>query len=102
MRPLRWLIGSIVVVFVGLGLTTTAGDGRGNQVQPPAVRSTGSHDVLQVDANMTQQMAIPTANTGSQTHLRDAQLARSKDANYLRLLEQHQADIDRMLARQEP
>lgn len=57
------------------------------------------HEDLQSDANMTQQMSTPNANTDSQYHGNDAQLERSQNPGYVRVLEQHQADIDRMLAR---
>jgi hypothetical protein len=102
MRPLRRLIVSAVVVFVGLGLTTT----RGTSPDQPSNTSdtyTGyTHEELQPDANMTQRMSTANANTDSQNHRRDPQLDRSLDPNYLAALEQHQADVDRMLARQNP
>jgi hypothetical protein len=97
-RPLRRLLVGVVVVFVGLGLTTTHGPA-GRAPAPPPTRSTYSHEVLQVDAAMTQQMSVPNADTERQNHRADPQLLRSSDANYLSSLEQHQADIDRMLAR---
>lgn len=102
MRPLKRLMLSMILLFVGLGLTTTRADRPDQPAPPPAIRSAYSHDVVQVDANMTQQMSIPNANTGAQNHLRDPQLDRSQDENYLRLLERHQYDVDRMLARRGP
>ena len=97
-RPLKRLLVGVIVLFVGLGLTTT----RGPDDRPPAspaTQSEYSHEVLQIDAAMTQQMSIPNADTGRQNHRTDPQLLRSSNENYLRSLEQHQADIDRMLAR---
>ena len=97
-RPLRWMIGGLVAVFIGLGLTTTNG---GDQQQPSRPTSGGSanHEILQADANMTQRMSVPSADTARQNHLSDGQLARSQDPGYLAQLEQHQRDLDRMLAR---
>jgi hypothetical protein len=102
MRPVKWLIGSMVVLFIGLGLTTTTTTTADRPDQPaPAPPGAYSHDELQGDAEMTERMSIPSASTG-QNHLRDPQLQRSQDAAYLRQLEQHQADVDRMLARPNP
>lgn len=69
--------------------------------RPPA-NSGYSHDDLQRDAEMTQRMSMPNANTGSQVHAGDAQLQHSQSAGYVAALEQHQADIDQMLAREAP
>jgi hypothetical protein len=103
LRPLKWLVGSIVVLFLGLAFASARSPDRPEQLPVPAVApDDDSHEVLQVDANMTQQMSTPNADTGRQNHLNDPQLTRSTDQNYLRRLEQHQADIDRMLARQGP
>ena len=106
MDGLRVIKRSLVVMGVSLaslltvGVFTAPDDEPGD---PPSRRPTTgasySHDQLQGDANMTQQMSTPNAATGSQTHARDGQLARSQDPGYLAALEQHQADIDRMLAR---
>lgn len=102
MRPLRRLMVSAVVVFVGLGLATTRGASPDQPSNTPGIYSGYTHEELQVDANMTQQTSTASANTDSQNHSRDAQLVRSQDPNYGRALEQHQADVNRMLARQNP
>ena len=100
LRPVKWMIASMVAVFAVLALSTTR---TGEQPLPTPMPDPASvpHELLQLDANMTQQMSTPTASVG-QTHVRDAQLQRSQDRNYVRLLESHQADIDRMLARVRP
>ena len=100
LRPVKWLIASMVVLFAVLALSTTR---TGEQPLPAPAPDPASvpHDLLQLDANMTQQMSTPNASLG-QNHLRDEQLRRSQDRNYVRLLESHQADIDRMLARVGP
>jgi hypothetical protein len=97
LRPVKWLIGSMVLLFAVLALSTTR---TGEQLLPAPAPDPASvpHDLLQLDANMTQQMSTPNASVG-QNHLRDEQLQRSQDRNYVQLLESHQADIDRMLAR---
>jgi len=51
---------------------------------------------------MTEQMSTPNANTDSQYHAGDEQLERSQSAGYVQAVEQHQADIKRMLARGTP
>ena len=97
LRPVKWLIASMVAMFAVLALSTTRTGEQplpAPEPEPASVRQT----LLQLDANMTQQMSTPNASAG-QAHLRDAQLQRSQDQNYVRLLESHQADIDRMLAR---
>ncbi len=65
----------------------------------PAYSSAYDHAQLQRDAEMTQTMSAPGANTGAQKHRGDDQLRHSSDPAFLRDLEAHQADIDRMLAR---
>lgn len=103
LRPVKWIVGSMVALLLGLGLTTTGAPDRSRQPDPPAVQpALGRHQVLQVDAIMTEQMALPNADTARQNHLDDPQLARSQDPNYVRLLEQHQTDVDQMLAADNP
>ena len=104
MRAIRWisvLLSMLVVTMVAVGV---AEQGDGSSRSPrPAVSSAYSHDALQPDANMTQQMSTPNANTDSQFHRADGQLDRSKSSSaYVRALEQHQRDMDRMLARPTP
>jgi hypothetical protein len=96
-RPLKRLLVGFTALFVVLGLTTT----RGADEPAPTWRpeSVYTHEVLQIDAAMTEQMSIPNAATERANHRADPQLSRSSDPNYVRALEQHQADIDRMLAR---
>ena len=111
MDGLRVIKRSLFVAGVYLGSVITVGvivapDDKSEDV-PNRPASAGavtgySHDQLQVDANMTQQMSAPNANTASQNHRRDGQLARSQNPGYIGALEQHQADIDRMLARGTP
>lgn len=68
---------------------------------PPAasVRA-DAHDTLQRDAEMTQRMSAPTASGPMFSgQIRDEQLDHSQSPGFVKALEQHQADIDRMLAR---
>lgn len=103
LRPVKWIVGSMVALLLGLGLTTTGAPDRSRQPDPPTVQpAQASHQVLQVDANMTEQMSLPNADTARQNHLDDPQLTRSQDPDYVRLLEQHQADVDQMLAVNNP
>lgn len=68
-------------------------------MKAPASTGAYDHETLQADAQMTQGMSRPDANTGAQYHSRDAQLVHSNGSSFLRDFEAHQADIDRMLAR---
>ena len=104
MRALRWIsvvVGVIVVTMVVVGVSERENGSSPSTPQP--VVSGYSHEELQPDANMTQQMSAPNANTDSQFHTSDGQLDRSKaNPAYVRALEQHQRDADRMLARSAP
>jgi hypothetical protein len=91
------------VVFVG----TVIGVGLASEpTENPGTRSSSSggsgysHELLQQDAEMTQRMSTPAADGPMQSGgVRDTQLDHSQDPAFVRALEQHQADIDRMLAR---
>lgn len=94
--------GKRLAIFAGLFFTGILALGLANEPQGgsgvPARQAPGisySHEVLQQDALMTQQMSTPNAPV----HNNDAQLHRSQDPGYVRSLERHQEDIDRMLAR---
>ena len=89
------LFGLMVMVGVVDGPRDTT---NGKSTAPAAY----SHNELQRAADMTQQMSTPAANTGSTYHAGDEQLQRSSSVAYLRAVEQHQTDIDRMLARETP
>ena len=102
-RTLKRLL-IVAVAFFGLMITVGVLSGpdattTGRSSGPAAVYS---HDELQRAANMTQQMSTPNANTDSPYHAGDEQLQRSSSTGYVRAVEQHQADIDRMLARGTP
>lgn len=79
--------------IIALGLATEP-QGTSGVPSRPAPGASYSHEVLQQDALMTQQMSTPDAPV----HRNDAQLQRSQDPGYVRALEEHQEDIDRMLA----
>lgn len=62
--------------------------------------SVDDHDTLQRDALMTQRMAAPNAAGPMFTgQVQDDQLTHSQNPGFIRALEEHQAEIDRMLAR---
>jgi hypothetical protein len=62
--------------------------------------SVDDHDTLQQDALMTQRMAAPNAaGPMFSGQVQDDQLLHSQNPGFVRALEEHQADIDRMLAR---
>ena len=91
------LLGTIA----GLASLTTPDEPAGSR-PPASMTATYSHEVLQSDADMTQQMSAPSANTSAQFHRDDEQLVRSQNSAYLRALEQHQAGLDQMLANPTP
>ena len=100
-KSLRRLIVAAVLFFGGV-LTLAAvsePDGGAASQSRPSYSGTYDHDQLQRDAQMTQNMSAPNANTDSQYHRDDEQLSHSSDPAFVRDLEAHQADIDRMLAR---
>ena len=96
----------VAVAFFGsvitFGVITAPDDAPKRPATSSAVVAAYSHDQLQGDSNMTERMSIPNADTDAQYHRRDGQLDRSQSPGYVRALEQHLADIDRMLARGNP
>lgn len=67
---------------------------------PVASSPVDDHDTLQRDAEMTQRMSAPNASGPMFTgQIRDPQLDHSQNPAFIKALEEHQADIDQMLAR---
>lgn len=100
-KSLRRLIITAALFFGGvltLAALTEPDNGPGTP-NPPTYSGRYDHDQLQRAAEMTQNMSAPNANTGAQYHLGDDQLSHSGDPAFLRDLEAHQAEIDRMRAR---
>jgi hypothetical protein len=96
-RPLKRLLGAAIIGMGALALATPGGAPTSPDV--PAVGVRPAHEQLQNDTSMIEQMSTLNADTGRQNHRRDQQLERSRDPGFLAALEQHQADVDRMLAR---
>lgn len=88
--------------IVGLASLTAPDDPAASRPVAPAASFGYSHEVLQGDADMTQQMSAPSANTSAQLHREDGQLTRSQHPAYVRALEQHQAGLAQMLAQPSP
>lgn len=83
---------------IGLAVATEP-DGT-TQTRPPASSAQTDHDLLQRDAEMTQRMGVPgTPGAMEQGRVVDEQLRHSHSAGFVTGLEAHQAEIDRMLAR---
>ena len=104
MHALKGLLAVAVLFFasvIAIGLVA-AGDPDNRSAIRPTGTSGYTHEELQRAADMTQQMSAPNANTGSPIHIYDEQLARSQSAGYVQAVEQHQSDIDRMLAQGTP
>jgi hypothetical protein len=84
---------------IGVGLASEP-DGTPTRTTTSSGGSTYSHELLQRDAAMTQRMSTPTADGPMQRGaIRDTQLDHSQSPAFVQALEQHQAEIDRMLAR---
>lgn len=67
---------------------------------PGASARADAHDTLQQDADMTQRMSAPNASGPMFSgQIRDPQLDHSQSPAFIKALEQHQAEIDQMLAR---
>ena len=102
-RTLKRLL-IVAAAFFGLlitvGIVAGPDDGTTGRSSRPAADY--SHDELQPAANMTQQMSTPNAQTDARYHAGDEQLQRSQGAGYVQTVEQHQADVDRMLGRGAP
>ena len=80
--------------------TMEAPAGPATPTADPAPAQSARPDLLAEDAFMTQQMSTPNASGPMQDgRIQEPMLQRSQDAGYVRALEQHHADIDRMLAR---
>ena len=97
----------LVVAVLFFGSVIAIGEATKPDQRPaPATSSSGggySHELLQRDADMTQRMSAPNSDGPMQRgQVRDAQLDHSQNPAFVRALEQHQADIDRMLARPTP
>lgn len=92
----------ISTIFVATGLAGQGSTATG-RTRPPPASSIAAHPRLQTAADMTQAMSAPTASGAMQAGLvPDDQLLRSSDPAFVAALEQHQGDIDRMLARPAP
>jgi hypothetical protein len=125
MRALKRLLVGLVVwsgLLVGISVSTSDGS-RPAPASPAAVTSTPTtgapsttvrstptapvasspvddHDDLQRDAEMTQRMSAPNASGSMFSgQIRDPQLDHSRNPAFIKALEEHQADIDQMLAR---
>jgi len=95
----------VVVLFFGSVIAVGLASEPDGQSRPASSTSGGgySHELLQQDAAMTQRMSAPNADGPMQRgQVRDDQLNHSQNPGFVRALEQHQADIDRMLARPTP
>lgn len=94
----KWVIAGTI----GLGSVIAVGESSRpdpSNTQPRNQPATEvSHDQVQRDIDMTQQMSTPNAVTDSPYHRADGQLTRAQSDAYVGALEQHQAAIDKMLA----
>ena len=89
----------VVVALVAL-VGGVSGPTPGPTGSPPRPAASVYSDKLAQASQMTQQMSAPGQPTGHEYHPHDAdeQLQLSSNPEFVRELEQYQADIDRMLA----
>ena len=94
------LIGLVAVIALVGATSDSSGTVPANAPAGATARAY-SDEVLSRASAMTQQMSTPTPSTGHEYHAHagDEQLRLSSNAGFVRELEQYQADIDRMLAR---
>jgi hypothetical protein len=82
-RRLMFSAVAFVASVITLGVVTAPDDAPNRPPSAPGTVSSYSHDQLQRDATMTQQMSTPNADTDSQYHANDGQLDRSQSAGYV-------------------
>jgi hypothetical protein len=98
MRTIYRLL-STLGLFVALLVAAAAASTPDDTSRPAPVAASYTHAQLQPSANMTEQMSGPSVQTGSQVHRGDPQFELSQNPAYVAALEQHERDVDRMLAR---
>jgi len=92
-----WAISALLIAVAVATFVTAAVTGPG--AQPPA-STRYSHEQLQADADMTQQMSVPGASGPmADGGVMDDQLRHARDPGFVKELEAHQRGIDRMLGR---
>lgn len=84
---------TVLLLVATFSLFAALPDADGNN--SGSASSTYSHSLLENDLMMTQQMSVEAQMPMGG----DGMLTRSRDPGYLRALEQHSAQVDRMLGR---
>lgn len=90
-----WVIG--LGAFVGFAVAATVLPSP--RPAPPPIVGSVSHEALEADRLMTQQMGTYTGRAMEAVMPANGMLRRSADQAYLRALEWHAYEIDRMLGR---
>lgn len=91
------LLGVVVAVAIAVA---AIGGSAGTAPATPGWPSNGApHGQLESDRIMTQQMGVDVGPAMQAGMPANGMLGRSMSASYVRMLEQHAADVDRMLAR---
>jgi len=92
-----WAISALLIAVAVATFVTAAVTVPG--YQPPAT-TRYSHQQLQADADMTQQMSVPGASGPmADGRVVDDQLRHTWDPGFVKELEAHQRGIDQMLGR---
>jgi len=95
-KPL-WAISALLIAVAVATFVTAAAVG---PVDTPSVTTRYSHQQLQADADMTQQMSVPGASGPmADGRVVDDQLRHTWDPGFVKELEAHQRGIDQMLGR---
>ena len=88
LRGLVWTVVTSSLAFFPIAASVS---------QPALTSGIFSHDQLDADRAMTQQMAVVVGPGMDAQMVSDGMLARSANAAYTSALEQHVAEFDRML-----
>jgi len=92
-----WAISALLIAVAVATFVTAAVTG---PVGQPPVSTRYSHQQLQADADMTQQMSVPAASGPmADGRVVDDQLRHARDPGFIEELEAHQRGIDQMLGR---
>ncbi len=94
---MSWFSRLVVVAVIGLGVVLAVAVALPSP--RPAVPGSISHDVLEQDRVMTQRMSVDVGPQMNAIMEGDSMLQRSADSGYVRALEWHAYELDRMIGR---
>ena len=91
---------AMLTLLLAVAVATFVAAAAVGPVAGPPVSTRYSHEQLQADADMTQQMSVPAASGPmADGRVVDDQLRHARDPGFVEELEAHQRGIDQMLGR---